>query len=271
MMEEVAQEAVNESPSMALASKKKKATKKAKTGEDLIVKTAHELENLGREDAYNLVRELSNEVDFSYFKLGGVLSVIQAQGWFHDDGYDNFKAFVEAEFGIHYRKAMYLVAIYNGLVESGVPWDKVSHLGWTKLKELAHIMTPENVDEWVAAAESMSVIQLQEYIKEKQSGTLETGSEESEAEVEKITTMTFKVHEDQKEIIREAIEKAKLEAGTEFDTVALEAICMNYINSGANVAAKVSVKDVMEKAGWQEVLTIFEQIWPDINVSVEVE
>ena len=53
------------------------------------------------------------------------------------------------------RKARYLISIYDNLVTKMIPWEKVSHLGWTKLKDLAPVLTPENVDEWVAKAEKL--------------------------------------------------------------------------------------------------------------------
>jgi hypothetical protein len=47
----------------------------------------------------------------------------------------------------------------------------------------------------------------------------------------------YSVAPDQKEIIILALEKARAELGTRFDSVALEAICMNYL-SGGNVTQK---------------------------------
>jgi hypothetical protein len=39
-------------------------------------------------------------------------------------------------------------------------------------------------------------------------------------------------HDDQIETIELALERARQEMGTEFDVVALEAICMNYLSGG---------------------------------------
>jgi hypothetical protein len=44
-------------------------------------------------------------------------------------------------------------------------------------------------------------------------------------------------HDDQVETIESALDRARDEMGTEFDAVALEAICMNYL-SGGNVIQK---------------------------------
>lgn len=54
---------------------------------------------------------------------------------------------VEKKFGIKRRKARYVLQIADKLKKSELAWEKVQHLGWTKLKELALIITKENVDE----------------------------------------------------------------------------------------------------------------------------
>jgi len=253
---------------------------KAKTAKvkDMIADTAHTIENLTMDKAYAMVKDLSNDMDFTYFKLGGVLSVIQANNWYTDSGFDNFRAFVEEKFGIGYRKAMYMIGIYNGLVESGVPWDTVKDLGWTKLKELAEILTEENVDEWLEIATDMTVLQLQDYIKQLNKGDTETGDAPEVDDTNKVTTLTFKVHEDQKEVITDAVDKAKNDADTEHNNVALEAICMQYLSGGKPTkaskakAAKIpTLKEQMQASDWEEVLEIFEQLWPEVQLTAEVE
>lgn len=234
--------------------------------EDLIVKTAHEIENLKEEKAFKLVPQLLNNIDHDYFKLGGVLSVIQSQGWYMDKNYENFRAFVESECGIQYRKAMYLIQIYNGLVESGVQWEQVKHLGWTKLKELSAILTPDNVDEWVGVAENMTVLQLQDHIKAQTAGTSVAGDAPETAEATKTTTMTFKLHEDQKQTVREALDKAKHESGTEFDAVALEQIALDFLGGESKLKKIPTLKELMQGKSAEEVLEAFGEVFPDVTL-----
>lgn len=47
----------------------------------------------------------------------------------------------------------------------------------------------------------------------------------------------YAVAPDHRETILNALKRARSELGTEYDSVALEAICMNYL-SGANVTVK---------------------------------
>lgn len=235
---------------------------------DLIVLTAHEIENLKEDKAFKMIPQLLNNIDHDYFRLGGVLSLVQAQGWYMDKNYENFRAFVEAETGILYRKAMYLIQIYNGLVESGVAWEKVKHLGWSKLKELAVILTPENVDDWVARIDdgNMTVLQIQEYIKSQSAGTLQNDEPESLLKTSATTTMTFKLHEDQKATIREALDKVKHQTGTEFDAVALEHMALDFLGGDSKLKALPTLAELMKGKSAEEVLGVFGTIFPEVTL-----
>ena len=241
---------------------------------DLIVETAKEIGALDKETAFEIVPSLIESVDFSYFKLGGVLHAIQENDWWTGDS-PTFRSFIEDNFGIHYRKAMYLVKIYDGLVEAEIPWHKVSGLGWTKLKELADILTQENVDEWVAIAAGMTTLNLIAAVKAyklAQAGGLTTDGT-TDPDTSGVSTITFKVHPDQKETIKEAVDQAMEDSDTEFKGVALEAICMNFLAGGSTKDAPkpLSLQGTMEKYSAEQVLEAFEAIWPEINVIAEMD
>lgn len=233
-----------------------------------------EIESLSQEEAVSMIGELADAGNFNNFKLGGVLSLVQANSWWKsDDGkYESFKAFIEEQYGIAYRKAMYLISIYNSLVDSKVPYSKIKDVSWTKLKELAPILTPENVDEWVKKAAELTVLQLQAAIKAAQTGKLNAASDDSviAAEQAKITTLTFRVHPDQKETIKAAVEKARSEASTEYDGVALEAICMGYLSGASKAAPEKSLVEIFKGKSYKDLLDAFEAVFPDIDLKVSV-
>lgn len=238
---------------------------------DMIEKVANEVENLQEAKAMKMVPALLDGIDHDYFKLGGVLAVIQVHGWFMNSGHETFRAYVENECGIAYRKAMYLIQIYNGLVASGVKWSQVKHLGWTKLKELSSILTPENVEEWVAIAEGMTVIQLQEYIKQAAAASSQKADDHPDDSTQtKVTTKTFKLHEDQKETVNEALAKCKNEMGTDADSVALEHICLDYLAGDAPMKKLPTLVELMKGKSMEEVLEAFSEIFPEANVTVEI-
>ncbi len=239
--------------------------------EDLIVKTSHELENLKAEKAFSLVPTLLENVSQDYFKLGGVLSVIHSNGWFMDHGHETFAAFVEAECNLHYRKAKYLMDIYTNLVNSGVPWNKVKHLGWTKLKDLASEIDAGNVDAWVSIAENSTVLTLQERIKAEKSGISAADSPEVKPAVSNpVSTMTFKLYSDQRQNIRDALDKAKNESSTESDAVALEAMALDFLGGESKLKKIPTLLELMTGKSPEEVLEVFGQVFPDVAMTVEI-
>jgi hypothetical protein len=266
--------AVSKSATKVTPSKEAVAVEAAETSDtaeeagDMIVQTANEIENLKEAKAFDMVPRLIDDSDRNSFRLGGILSKIQSEGWFMNKGFENFKGYVEAECSIKYRKAMYLIGIYNGLVESGVPWAKVSHLGWTKLKELAGILTPDNVDEWVGVAETMTALQLIDYIAKATAGA-ETASstEDAQKAAKETSTKTFKLHKDQRETVDEALKKAKHAGGTDHDSVALEMICIDYLGGTPKVA---NLKEIMESKSMEEVLQAMQEAFPTLVMQAAV-
>lgn len=258
---------------------KKTTTKKttAKADFDLIVKTSQEMEKLTKVKALELARKLVDEVDFNYFRLGGVMSAIQANDFWkgaqdsNGEVYDTFKSFMGGEYGMNYRKGMYLIGIYNSLVEAEVEWDKVKDVGWTKLKELHAVLTKENVDEWVEKAMGMTTIQLIDYIKNLGSADPKSNKNKDDKSL-KLTTITFKVHEDQKETIQSALDKAMTENKTDATSVALDYICMNFLEAKAGKKKIVKQKTLLQllKAGEeQEVFDVIGKAFPQYDISVD--
>jgi hypothetical protein len=255
-------EPVTESKSTAVVTKPKGKAAKAAMGSEImppdeLSNVVHEIENLQEKQACELVGELAEQAEVTYFRLGGVLSRVQQNAWFKP--YSSFREFVEHKHNINYRKATYWVGIYNELAESKVPWEKVKGVGWTKLKEIASVLTPENVEEWVKIAMENTTLNLMQIVaNSKKSGEPKTIEDK---EVKIVTTMTFKVHEDQKAGIEMAIAKAKTEANTQVATVALEAICMDYMSAKTLVQ---KLKEMGAEAG----LKMVEQAYPDLTIEV---
>lgn len=262
---------------------KKTTTKKATATTDLIIKTTQEMETLTKAKALTLAKKMVEETNFNAFKLGGVLSAIQAndywQGEKDNDGneYDSFKSFMLGEYGLNYRKGMYLLGIYNSLVEAGIPWAKVKDVGWTKLKELAQVFVPgmddDTVDEWVERAKSMSTINLIEYIKniDSEGGGEDPGKKEGGDDSGKLTTITFKVHEDQKDTITQALDKAMKDNKTDASSVALDYICMEYLEgaSGKKKPAKQkTLAELLKEAGAEKAFEAIGEIYQEYDITV---
>jgi len=265
---------------MPLDTKKKKVKKPtakavANLTTDPLISMSHDVETMSKAQAFSAIPELLEHANYHFIRVGGVLAVVRDNEWWQEEGYESFKALIEKKFGLKYRKAAYWVQIYTDLIDSGVEWGQVSTMGWCKLKEVSPVLTKENAAEWVAKAEGLTVLQLHEVVKlalAQAEGTLETSGVSPEGVETTTTTMSFKVHVDQKETIRMALDKAKLDAKTEFDAVALEGICMNYLAGGkvTKKLKKTALKDMLSQYKLTEVLKVIAEVWPgEINVEVD--
>ena len=235
----------------------------AKAGEiveaDVLQDMVHEIENLKEEKAHKLISELMEETEVTFFRLGGILSVVQANGWYQP--YASFREFVEQKHGLSYRKAIYWIEIYNRLSNSGIPWAKVKDVGWTKLQIIASVLTTENVDEWVTVAGAQNTLTLTETVKNAKAKANGSGGALEDQTAKTVTTMTFKVHSDQKAVIDAAIDKAKSTSGTTVSTAALEFIAQDYLGGQTLIQRAKTV-------GAEAWLKAAEEAFPGLNIEV---
>jgi hypothetical protein len=86
----------------------------------------------------------------------------------------------------------------------------------------------------------------------------------------------FKLHNDQAEAVQSALAKAKGEMQTDFDNVALAAICTGYLANANGVAAlgapdgALDLKALFLSLGYEAVLTAFDAAFPLINLELDV-
>jgi hypothetical protein len=130
----------------------------------------------------------------------------------------------------------------------------------------------------------MTVLQLNAYVKQHKAGESGGSTGDDDSGVPKVSSMTFKMHDDQKEVVTEALDKAKEESKTEHNNVALEAICLDYLSGPSQPMIEASheeaaaaaageptlegLRALMEHFNYIQVLEIFEKIWPSIDVVV---
>jgi hypothetical protein len=256
-------------------------TKSAKSGHvippDPISKAAKEIENLTSDQARDMAKSLVNEGEFETFRLGGVFSVVNNQKYFLQYGFPDFKSWVEAEHGYKYRKAMYLAQVYDLVLELKLDWAKIHHIGWTKLKTILNpnnlLVNAENIDEWIEKAEKMTVLQLEDLVKAKS----ESGNAIEGDEGKTTTTLTFKLHTDQKETIRTALEQVKAQSGTAFDTVALEMMALEYLGKAPATPVPASpaqtsdsLEAMLKGMGVMPTLELINKIWPDVELNANM-
>jgi hypothetical protein len=253
--------------------KPKQSKKKAAATElDLISKVANEIENLTPDQVFKQGREIQADNDFNLFKIGGLISVAWHKKLHADFGYDSHEDYIKAEFAnlssSPYRKARYLRAIYENLVQEQIKWESVKDLGWTKLSVLSPILTEDNVEDIVSKCKGMTVLQIQEW--KKAQAVQEPNVKIVETEESDISSFTLKVHGDQKETIKKALEKSKAEFGTDYDAVAMDHICMGYLTGALGKAKKSKTfKEQMQEMSAEDVLAVFESCFPNIKLAAE--
>ena len=88
-----------------------------------------------------------------------------------------------------------------------------------------------------------------------------------EGQTKTVSTMRFKLHEDQRQMMEAALEKAKADIGTTYDTVALEHICIDYMGAPTKQIDPVAL---MQKLGLKPTVEAINAAFPDVNISIEV-
>lgn len=236
---------------------------KPTTGNHLL-DVAQVVENLTRVQALHRADNLVETIDETYFELGGVLKLISEKSWF--EGYDSFELFVQQKYNFAGRKARYLISIYDNLVTKQIPWELVKDLGWTKLKDLAPVLTQDNAEEWVAKVKDLTYLEMMALLKAQVSPT----GEPSASTTSDSHTIKFKLKADQVEIVQKALAKAKGELNTQYDSVAIENICAGYVGGTISAAGQISPEMLFQQLGYNKVLDVFGAVFPEIDVKVTV-
>lgn len=196
---------------------------------DVIHLVANEVENVESDDLRKRVIDLSHDVGTNQLRIGGLLAVVAAKSLFREWGHDSFKAFVAAELPFRLRKAQHLVRNYTRLVELEIPFSRFDGIGWVKMGVILPVLDGSDlasVDQWVARAKALDIDSLDKEVKEA------IGPARGEAEPAAPTSTKqklFRLHEDQYETVDGALDLMKTELPTEFDNVAIEAICARYV------------------------------------------
>lgn len=108
------------------------------------------------------VLEVKVEIDSNFLELAELLYEIHRDCYYKVWGFPNFLSYVNRELDIRYRKAAYLVSVWNHIKAFNLPEDRVQKIGWTKMREVTRYMFEGNIEELLAAAESSTVKELRE-------------------------------------------------------------------------------------------------------------
>ena len=228
-----------------------------------LIDIAEDLESMVKTTSLKEAERLAQNVEVNCFKLGGILKLINEHSWF--DGFPTFDHMVSEKLGFAGRTAHHLMHVYDILMTKQVPCEKIADVGWTKLKDLARVLTQENADEWVITAEKLTVFELRALLK---AGTPVEAAQVTASTTDGVVKITFKLKKDQVEVIKEALAKAKGELRTAYDAVALENICAAYLGGLFTVAKVWYLDEVIKAIGFQPLLERVAELFPEYDICV---
>lgn len=119
-------------------------------------------EQAGRHDRRVLMaqaKEMLPSIDTRFVRLGQVLVNLKEEC----DDNDQFKELCE-DLNVSYRKAAYLVSVYETAKDLGISTDDLSEIGWTKASILAPVLRPSNWKGWVSRAKKVNTVTLKEMV-----------------------------------------------------------------------------------------------------------
>lgn len=187
------------------------------------------------------------EADFIYF-AEDLYEIWESSIYMHWN-YDSFRAYVEDELHIKYRRARYFVAIAQSVHTLGLNWSDIESIGWTKARILLPFLkkgTDLGDDFWLEYAEEHSVSELQTEIQKIKTAIPETTSEVVEPEVE-LATYTFKADAAQAQLLNDTLEHAKRMFDVNSNIEALESILYDW---QMRVGTQIEALDVNSIIDW---------------------
>ncbi len=222
-------------------------------------------------EAIEVAKKLVEVGDYATYHLGGVFCKMIDQNWYGD--HSDFRQTVEIDFGVKYRKAAYLMRIYRTITDKKISWEQIAGCGWTKLKELLPILTPANASKWAEKAKGMSTVALTDHVKNALAKG--KGNDPDVAPDNPVSTKTFKLHDDQKKVVMDAIGDAKQKAGTDVDSVALELVCQDYLGASKPInpvsVTKKHFKDVAgTEVGLKLLLSMLDKHFGDVVIDLTI-
>jgi len=189
---------------------------------NVIANLVHGIESLTKDDACARLLKLEDDQEKTFFEIGGILSAIQKHKWFEPSR--SLDGWVKKNTAIKRSRARAWIQIYDAIVECGVTWAKVKHLGWTKLNAIAGVLDEENADQWIETASNHSRPEIKKLVQAHLAGSV--AQKQRESTPTPIKTFKFHLHDErQVEGVDAAIEAAKTAKGLPDDSSALVYIC----------------------------------------------
>jgi hypothetical protein len=171
-----------------------------------------------------LLVQLKHEVNARGLEMGSLLLEAKRQGYVKRWGFASLKEFMGRELGIAERTGHYLMEVYKTFIEDlGVSPGDLEEIGWTKAAKLLPVVTDANCARWLTYCRTHTVKEVDVAVH------AELGDEDKEQKGMK-SAWTVLLTPAQADLVNQAVEAARLEAGSEETGQALEFIAVEFLN-----------------------------------------
>ena len=178
-------------------------------------------------------------IDGAFIRLARHLAEINQKELYIVWGFSSFEEYVKNELEYGYRKADYLVSIWNKMKHLHIPVERLEAVGWTKAVELARVITPDDAEIWMERAETMSYRDLVEEVKKVIDHTYEDT---------RPTFFIMKIRFDSADMsaVNDALAEAKSIYETEDTAMALSVICGDWLENKGMVPQRSTIDDYVK-------------------------
>lgn len=207
----------------------------------VVVSQSQKLE-ISSDEHRSRILKLWENIKENYMEIGMLLAHAQTERRYESWGYSTFKDYAQRELGVKYTKAKYLADVWRHLSRSDEVLKKVSNVGWDKMKTLTHVVTEDNVDNWVEKAKHLSADELKKEVKtfmmaqvpDDSKKALEGEQSVQESVKDATKSITYQFSYEDYLVVCQAIEKIK-ESNPEIqsNSQCLALACADFLASGS--------------------------------------
>jgi len=189
--------------------------------------------------------------------LGGFLLQIRDSYYVGED--QKFGQYCYERLGLGTQEALWLIGVFFWARSTNLSSPQIANLGVPKLLLLAEKMAPEVMPQMFDSACDATYPELHKKLK--------TWAGQNEKKL-KWTTKRFRLAADQSGNIEKAIQQCKLDAGTKYDSVALNLICTQYLTDPGIPAIK-KTEHYLKSIGLKATLNLVKSAFPGIEFANE--
>ena len=183
--------------------------------------------------------EAKGALENGYLEMAQLISEAFHKEFHLKWGFGTFREYCEQELEIGYHKATYFMDIWDKVKTLELPKGKVTKLGWTRMKDIAAVVTKENAEELLEKASHMSSRELTETVKTMR----KSDTTKKDKGVPVTVTFSVKMGESEHRVVLDAIEEAKKLLETDQTTLALETICSDWMEAKGGQPSVTALED----------------------------